>query len=153
LKVDAIKFLYAFRGLISKDQWLQVLPLLVKHLASPEYVVYTYAAVALERVLSLADPTTGQPVIPASAITPLAGELLEHVFQLIEREPSPQKVQENEFLMRCVMRVLIVIKEGVVPVMDSVTAHLIKLTEIMSTNPSNPRFYYFHFEAVGALIR
>jgi exportin-2 (importin alpha re-exporter) len=152
LKVDSIKYLYTFRSLITKEQWQEVLPLLVKHLGSSDYVVYTYAAVAVERVLSLMDGK-GQPVISPTAIIPLAGELLEHIFQLIERDPAPPKVQENEFLMRCVMRVLIVIKDGVVPLMDSILQHFIKITQIISTNPSNPRFYYYHFEALGALIR
>ena len=152
LKVDAIKFLYSFRSLMTKDQWQVVLPLLVKHLAASEYVVYTYAAVALERVLFLTD-SNSQPVIPAATVTPLAGELLDHVFKLIEREPSAPKVQENEFLMRCVMRVLIVIRDAVVQNCDAIMSHLIKITEVISTNPSNPRFYYYHFEALGALIR
>ncbi|KAK2751797.1 importin-alpha export receptor [Onygenales sp. PD_40] len=152
LKVDAIKYLYAFRSLMTKEQWQEVLPLLVKHLASSEYVVYTYAAVAVERILSLTDGK-GQAVISSSWITPLAGELLEHIFQLIEKDPAPQKVQENEFLMRCVMRVLIVIKDGVIPLTESILQHFIKITQIICTNPSNPRFYYYHFEALGALIR
>ncbi|KAK2739185.1 importin-alpha export receptor [Myotisia sp. PD_48] len=152
LKVDVIKYLYQFRTVITKEQWREILPLLVKHLASADYVVYTYAAIAVERVLFLTDGT-GSPVIPAGDITPLAGQLLEHLFQLIQRESSPPKVQENEFIMRCVMRVLIVIKDGVVPLADSILNHLITITRIISTNPSNPRFYYFHFEALGALIR
>ncbi|PGH31705.1 hypothetical protein GX50_05484 [[Emmonsia] crescens] len=152
LKVDAIKYLYAFRSLITKEQWQEVLPLLVKHLGASEYVVYTYAAVAVERILFLTD-NKGQPVIPPSSITPLAGDLLEHIFRLIEKDPAAPKVQENEFLMRCVMRVLIVIKEAVVPLTDSILRHFITITQIISTNPSNPRFYYYHFEALGALIR
>jgi exportin-2 (importin alpha re-exporter) len=152
LKVDSIKYLYTFRSLITTEQWQEVLPLLVKHLGSSDYVVYTYAAVAVERVLSLIDGK-GQPVISPAAIIPLAGELLEHIFQLIERDQAPPKVQENEFLMRCVMRVLIVIKDGVFPLTDSILQHFVKITQIISTNPSNPRFYYYHFEALGALIR
>ncbi|QSS63234.1 chromosome segregation protein [Histoplasma capsulatum] len=152
LKVDAIKFLYAFRSLITKDQWHEVLPLLVKHLGASEYVVYTYAAVAVERILFLTN-SNGQPVIPPNSITPLAGDLLEHIFRLIEKDPAAPKVQENEFLMRCVMRVLIVIKEAAIPLSDGILRHFITITQIMSTNPSNPRFYYYHFEALGALIR
>ncbi|KAL1987176.1 hypothetical protein VTN96DRAFT_4782 [Rasamsonia emersonii] len=152
LKVDAIKYLYLFRSIITKQQWQEVFPLLVKHLGSSNYVVYSYAAIAVERVLNLSDGQ-GQPVIAPSAITPLAKELLEHLFQLIEKDPSPPKVQENEFLMRCVMRVLIVIRENVVPHTDIVLQHLIKITQIISGNPSNPRFYYYHFEALGAFIR
>ncbi|EEP78665.1 HRC135 protein [Uncinocarpus reesii 1704] len=152
LKVDAIKFLYSFRSLITKEQWREALPLLVQHLGSSVYVVYTYAAVALEKALCLAD-NQNQPVIPASEITPLAPQLLEHIFQLIEKDPSPPKVQENEFLMRCIMRVLLVIKDSVVPIIDPILQHLVNITKIISTNPSNPRFYYYHFEALGALIR
>lgn len=152
LKVDAIKYLYTFRSIITKEQWQEVLPLLVKHLASANYVVYTYAAITVERVLSIVD-AQGQPIIPSSAILPLAKDLLEHIFNLIERDPAPQKVQENEFLMKCVMRVLIVIRDGVVPYTDNVLQHLVNITKVTSTNPSNPRFYYFHFEALGAFIR
>ncbi|KAJ6134148.1 Armadillo-like helical [Penicillium sp. IBT 18751x] len=152
LKVDAIKYLYNFRSIITKDQWQGVLPILVNHLASSNYVVYTYAAIALERVLVLTD-AQGQPVIAPTQITPLAKDLLEHIFKLIQSDPAPQKVQENEFLMRCVMRVLVVIKEGVVPFADIVLERLITITQIIASNPSNPRFYYFHFEAMGAFIR
>ena len=152
LKVDAIKYLYTFRSIITKEQWQQVLPVLVKHLASNNYVVYTYAAIAVERALFLSDGQ-GQPVIPPTEITPLAKDLLEHIFQLIQRDPAPQKVQENEFLMRCVMRVLVVIRDGVVPFSDVVLQRFITITQIISSNPSNPRFYYFHFEAMGAFIR
>ncbi|KAJ5203921.1 Armadillo-like helical [Penicillium cinerascens] len=152
LKVDAIKYLYNFRSIITKDQWQGVLPVLVNHLASSNYVVYTYAAIALERALFLTD-AQGQPVIAPTQITPLAKDLLEHIFKLIQSDPAPQKVQENEFLMRCVMRVLVVIKEGVVSFADTVLERLITITQIIATNPSNPRFYYFHFEAMGAFIR
>ncbi|KAH3226524.1 hypothetical protein KXV86_000838 [Aspergillus fumigatus] len=152
LKVDAIKYLYLFRSIITKDQWQEVLPLLVKHLGSPNFVVYTYAAIAVERVLYLAD-SQGQPIIAPATVTPLAKDLLQHIFSLIQKDPAPEKVQENEFLMRCAMRVLIVIKEDVVPYTDIVLQHLINITDVISKNPSNPRFYYFHFEAMGAFIR
>ncbi|KAJ5717648.1 hypothetical protein N7488_003294 [Penicillium malachiteum] len=152
LKVDAIKYLYTFRSIITKEQWQQVLPVLVKHLASSNYVVYTYAAIAVERALFLSDGQ-GQPVIPPTEITPLTKDLLEHIFQLIQRNPAPEKVQENEFLMRCVMRVLVVVRDGVVPFTDVILQRFITITQIISSNPSNPRFYYFFFEAMGAFIR
>lgn len=152
LKVDAIKYLYTFRSQLTKDQWSAAFGPLVKNLASSNYVVYTYAAIALERVLFLTDDA-GQHIFGKDDILPFSKDLLEHLFQLIEKDSAPQKVQENEFLMRCVMRVLLVIKDGVIPVTDSVLEHLIKITQIISQNPSNPRFYYYHFEALGAVIR
>ncbi|KAL8952572.1 MAG: hypothetical protein Q9222_001526 [Ikaeria aurantiellina] len=152
LKVDAIKYLYMFRSQISREQWRNAFPLLVKHLGSSEFVVYTYAAIAVERVLALTDDSK-QPTISPADVKPLSAQLLQHLFLLIERNPDPAKLQENEFLMRCVMRVLIVLRDGVVPITDSVLAHFVKITEIISLNPANPRFYYYHFEALGAFIR
>jgi exportin-2 (importin alpha re-exporter) len=152
LKVDAIKYLYVFRSLITKEQWQQVMSLLVNHLGNLNYCVYTYAAITVERVLALSDESS-KPMIDPAQIAPLSKDLLEHLFGLLQRDPAPEKIQENEFVMRCIMRVLIVIKESVASVMESSLRHLINITNIILKNPSNPKFYYYHFEAIGALIR
>ena len=153
LKVDAIKYLYVFRSLLGKDQWLQILPLLVNHLGHTNYCVYTYAAVVTERALALTEQGSSKLVIDAANIVPLAKDVTEHLFGLILRDRQPAKVQENEFVMRCIMRVLIVLREDIKDVAMNVLQHLIVVTEIISSNPSNPRFYYYHFESLGALIK
>ncbi|OWP00452.1 importin alpha re-exporter [Marssonina coronariae] len=152
LKVDAIKFLYTFRSQLTKEQWSAAFQPLVMNLGSSNYVVYTYAAIAVERVLFLTNEA-GQHLFGKEDVAPFAKDLLEHLFQLIEKDSAPEKVQENEFLMRCVMRVLLVIRDGISPIVDVLLAHLIKITGIIAQNPSNPRFYYYHFEAMGALVR
>lgn len=156
LKVDAIKYLYVFRSIITKEQWQQVMPLLVNHLGNSNYCVYTYAAVTVERVLAMYDEN-GKPVIEPSSIVPLAKDLLEHLFSLIEKDRNDSNatamVQENEFLIRCIMRVLVVIREDIVTILQMVLSHLVTITNIISTNPSNPKFYYYHFESIGAVIR
>jgi exportin-2 (importin alpha re-exporter) len=152
LKVNAINYLYVFRSQLTKGQWQAAFPPLVQNLDSPNYVVFTYASIAVERVLSLTDESQ-RPVFGKEEVQPFARDLLEHLFKLIENDTAPVKIQENEFLMRCVMRVLIVIKDGIIPITDIVLGHLMKITQIISGNPSNPRFYYYHFEALGALIR
>ena len=152
-RVDAIKYLYTFRSQLNKAQWDSAIQPLIQSLASDNYVVYTYAAIAVERVLFLTDEQ-GQHILSRADIQPYAKDLLEHLFALIEKDPSPAKLQENEFLMRCIMRVLIVLKEGTVECgFDSVLSHLINITNVIKENPSNPRFYYYHFEAIGALAR
>jgi exportin-2 (importin alpha re-exporter) len=152
-KVDAIKYLYTFRSQLNKAQWASAIQPLIQNLASTNYVVYTYAAIAVERVLFLTDEQ-GQHMFPRSDIQPYAKDLLEHLFALIEKDTSATKLQENEFLMRCIMRVLIVMKEGANDCgIESVLNHLISITNVIKENPSNPRFYYYHFEAIGALVR
>ena len=152
IKIDAIKYLYVFRSIITRDQWQAVMPLLVNHLGNSNYCVYTYAAVAVERVLAMSDDS-GRPLIDPANIKPLATSLVEHLFSLVEKDPAPQKVQENEFVMRCIMRVLVVLKDDISVVADGVLQHLTTITNIIASNPSNPRFYYYHFESLGALVR
>ena len=152
LKVDAIKYLYIFRSILSPQNWQSAFPLLVQHLNSSNYVVYTYAAIAVDRALYLTDDNR-QPIIPRADIEVLAKDLLQHLFKLITKDTKPEKVQENEFLMKCVMRVLIVIREGVVAISDMITTNLVNITKVIRHNPSNPGFCYYHFESLGALIR
>ena len=158
LKVDAIKYLYIFRSHISKTEWQGAFSLLVKHLGSPDYVVHTYAAIAIERVLALQDDHQ-QPVINPADVRAVADQLLQHLLQLIEKDkepandPEPAKLQENEFLMRCIMRVLIVVRDIPTSLLEKYVPRFIAMTDIISKNPSNPRFYYYHFEAIGAILR
>lgn len=151
-KVDAIKYLHNFRSQLTKDQWQAAFQPLIKNLASTDYVVYTYAAIAVERVLYLTNDA-GEHLFARADIEPFAKDLLDHLFNLIEKDKAPTKMQENEYLMRCIMRVLIVINQGVQPIMDGVLDHLISIISVIKSNPSNPRFYYYLFEAIGALVR
>jgi exportin-2 (importin alpha re-exporter) len=151
-KVDAIKYLYTFRSQLTKEQWQGAFQPLVSNMGSDNYVVYTYAAITVERLLYLTDDA-GHHVFTRADIEPFAKDLLDHLFKLVEKEKAPAKMQENEFLMRCIMRVLIVMKDGVLPFADMVLDHLIAITNVIKENPSNPRFYYYHFEALGALVR
>ena len=158
LKVDAIKYLYVFRSQLSKTQWATAFPLLVQHLTSPYYVIYTYAAIAVERVLALTD-ASGQAVVESKVVTPSSKDLMEHLFRLIEKDQSQDraqaatKVQENEFLMRCVMRVSVVIREELQPLTEMLLRHLVDIVNLAVLNPSNPRFCYYLFEAIGAVVR
>ncbi|KAI1765599.1 putative mportin-alpha export receptor [Hypoxylon sp. FL1150] len=150
-KVDAIKYLYTFRSQLTKEQWQAAFQPLIQNMGSDNYVVYTYAAICVERLLFLADDS-GNRIFGRADIEPFAKDLLDHLFKLVEKENSPAKMQENEFLMRCIMRVLIVMNTGIGSFVDMVLNHLVGITNIIKTNPSNPRFYYYHFEAIGAVV-
>ncbi|KAI0593042.1 chromosome segregation protein [Biscogniauxia sp. FL1348] len=150
-KVDAIKYLYTFRSQLTKEQWQAAFQPLIQNMGSSNYVVYTYAAIAVERLLYLSNDA-GARIFGRADIEPFAKDLLDHLFKLVEKESSPAKMQENEFLMRCIMRVLIVMNTGIIGFMDMVLNHLVGITNVIKSNPSNPRFYYYHFEALGAVI-
>jgi exportin-2 (importin alpha re-exporter) len=98
-----------------------VLPLLLSRLDSQDVVVYTYAAVALDRILSMhvEDSTVLMCVTLASYpasfdtpfhrisrfssadVQPFALQLLNALLSKIEAQQSPERVAENDFLMRC----------------------------------------------------
>jgi len=152
LKVDAIKFLYVFRSQLSPDLWRAAFPLLVNQLGNDNYVIHTYASIAVERALFMTDANK-EPIIPREDVANSSKDLLAHLFKLITKNSAPEKIQENEFLMKCVMRVLIFIRDGVLPICDSILGNFIRIIRVIRHNPSNPRFQYFLFEGIGALIR
>ncbi|KAL5115817.1 importin-alpha export receptor [Pleosporales sp. CAS-2024a] len=152
LKVDAIKFLYVFRSQLSPEHWRAAFPLLVNQLGNDNYVIHTYASIAVERVLFMTDANK-QPMIPRSHVVGSSKDLLTHLFKLITKNSAPEKIQENEFLMKCVMRVLIFIRDGLLPICDAILNNFIAIVKVIRHNPSNPRFQYYLFEGIGALIR
>lgn len=152
LKVDAIKFLYVFRSQLSPELWRAAFPLLVNQLGNDNYVIHTYASIAVERALFMTDGNK-QPIIPRDDVASSSRDLLTHLFKLITKNSAPEKIQENEFLMKCVMRVLIFIRDGVLPICDMILNNFIAIVKVIRHNPSNPRFQYYLFEGIGALIR
>jgi exportin-2 (importin alpha re-exporter) len=152
LKVDAIKYLYTFRSLIGHSYWQSAFPLVITHLTSSHYVVYTYASIAVERILYLSE-ISKTPIISRDDVVKSAPEILRHLFGLIQQEKVSEKIQENEFLMRCIMRVLIMIRTSAASEIDMLLHSFVSITEEVQKNPSNPRFYYYLFEAMGAVVR
>lgn len=151
LKVDSIKYLNTFRSQLTKEQLKDAFPLLAKHLAHQNYVVYTYTAVTIDRLLAMS--AQGQPIFTPQDVQPFADDLLRHLFKLIEQGRTPEKIAENEFLMRCVMRILVVQKETAGPLAEFSLGELLKIIGEISKNPSNPRFNHYTFEALGAVIK
>lgn len=151
LQVDAVKYLYTFRNQLTKEQLLSVLPLLVHHLSSGNYVTCTYAAITIERVLFLKQDS--HFLFSASDVQEPAEGILRAVFEAIERGDTPAQVAENDHLMKCVMRVLLTVRQAATPYSGMVLEHLLGILAQISRNPSNPRFTQFTFEALAALIR
>lgn len=151
LQVDAIKYLYTFRNQLTKDQLLSVLPLLVHHLASDNFVTCTYAAIAIERILFIKEEQ--RFVFGASDVAPFAQDMLRALFAAVQRNDTPEKTAENDHLMKCVMRVLLTVRGQVAQYASAVLQPLVEILTVTARNPSNPRFTQFLFEAIAALVR
>lgn len=55
LKADAIKFIMIFRSILPPEQVIGSLPQMIRHLSAASPVVHSYAACAIEKILSMKD--------------------------------------------------------------------------------------------------
>ncbi|GBE78774.1 Importin-alpha re-exporter [Sparassis crispa] len=151
LQVDAIRFLYTFRNQLIKPQLLSVLPLLVRHLGSENYVCYTYAAISIERILFIKQGT--QLLFSQADVQDIAPPLLDALLSKIEKAGTPEKVAENDYLMKCVMRVIITARSTLATGFEQILQRLVGILGVISKNPSNPNFDQYIFESLSALMR
>ncbi|CAI2184411.1 17659_t:CDS:10 [Funneliformis geosporum] len=150
LKVDAIKYVYTFRNQMTRQQLISVFPLLVKHLSSSNYVVHTYSAISIERLLFMRKDNV--MLFSKTDIKPYTQELLINLFRLIEAGTTPETLAENDYLMKAVMRVIFTCRDDMSQYVTEIMGHLNKILVEISRNPSNPRFNHYVFESFGALM-
>ncbi|KAF8546273.1 Cse1-domain-containing protein [Imleria badia] len=136
LQVDAIRFLLTFRNQLTKEQLLAALPLLIN------YVAYTYAAITIDRIL-----------FAQTNVHDFASDLLNAVLAKIEGAGTPEKVAENDHLMKCTMRVIVTACQTLTPVYLQILQCLIVILGAISKNPNNPNFDQYIFESIAALMR
>lgn len=151
-RAACIKFVASFRTLFGSGELHSLLPLLAPFVNAKSYVVHTYAAGAIEKILLVKDKNaTGvsTPRVSLDAVAPLVTTLLSSMFSRMMRSDYG----ENEYLMRCVLRLVLFSKEHVGALTSNLVAALTALLHRVCTNPSNPSFNHLLFEAIAALMR
>lgn len=157
LKVDSIKYLYIFRNQLTKNQLLETLPLLTNNFNNLNYTVNTFTSITIEKILSLRNPNKNDEMLfnKNDLSTEIINNLLIELFKLIFKMGlTPEKLSENEFLMKCIMRILIISED----LLDNnsilqILNELIKIIEIISKNPSNPKFSHYTFECICIILK
>lgn len=154
LKVDAIKYVYVFRNQLNKSQLIEIMPILANFLQMNEYVVYTYAAVTIERILTIRQSNTSPFFIfNKTDLSDSAKILLNNLLRLILKQgSSPEKLAENEFLMRALFRVLQTSEDTVQDMFPDILGQLLNIINVIAKNPSNPRFSHYTFESIGSIM-
>jgi exportin-2 (importin alpha re-exporter) len=171
LKADALKFATTFRARLPKAQALALLPHLTRLLRSSHVVVHSYAATAVERLLTMREPVVAggaggaaggaapsglaaalptRPRFTPDDLAPHAQPLLEALFAAFKASPDSA---ENEYVMRAVVRVLALLGPGVAPVAPAALRALVGMLMDVCRNPRSPGFNHYLFEAVAALVR
>ncbi|KAL6950231.1 hypothetical protein ACO0QE_000907 [Hanseniaspora vineae] len=155
INVDAIKYVYTFRNQLNKEQLVEILPYLASFLQNANYVVYTYAAITIERILSMrVSPTSSKFIFQKEDLAGSAELLLTNLFELILKDASsPEKLSENEFLMKSIYKILSIAEDVIQNSALRILSQLFEIVTITMKNPANPRFSHFTFEAIGVIIR
>lgn len=179
VKAACLKMVATFRAQFSRDELHALLPMLASLLASPNFVVHTYAAVAVDRFLCVKDPL---PAAPAPAALPPVPQLGAGSSFLAAAAPPPRAFAprvsvdalaplvtpilsalfsqmlapgcaENEYLMRTAMRVITFARERCGDAAPAALAALLELLGRVTRNPANPTFNHLLFEALASLLR
>ncbi|CCI49622.1 unnamed protein product [Albugo candida] len=146
LKADAIKFVSTFRVQLPVTAMEALLPLLIQSLDPAQFVVHTYAAACIERLLSVKDETKLR--FDTKKLAPQLAMIFQQVFAIIEQPGYP----ENDYLMRLIMRLINVAKEDILPLTEFMVTKLTQTLSRICANPSNPTFSHYLFEAISVLI-
>lgn len=153
VKADAIKMLCVFRSHLQQPFLLSILPHLIRHLQSKHVVIQTYAAMCIERFLTVKDRDANTkvavPRISKETLAPHFQTLFAGLFSVLENTDLP----ENDYVMKCIMRTLVLVGSDIVPVTELVLSHLTTALERVCKNPVNPHYNHYLFESVALLVR
>jgi len=148
IRADALKFVTMFRQQLPKALIAPLLPSLAQLLAAEENVVHSYAANCLERLLTVRDGPGASRYVPAD-IAPLSQQLYTNMFRAFSVPDSA----ENEYVMKCVMRVIAFSGADVKPVATICLQQLSAMLLELCKNPRNPTFAHYLFESVASLVK
>ena len=129
------------------------MPILAPLLSSPNTVVKAYTAATIEKILSMRDPMATTTRLISTDIQPYAEPMLNCIFQELHANTAPEKMAENDQLMKCAMRIIFVSQGGLKSIFERTLSNLEQILKTISQNPSNPKFNQYCFESVSGLIK
>jgi exportin-2 (importin alpha re-exporter) len=147
LKADALKFLMTFRTVLGAQVGAAI-PLIVRHLESNSYVVHSYAACNLDKMLIMKD-AAGNPLITQEVLAPHASAVVGGLFNALDKPNSG----ENEYVMKAIMRSFSTLNEHTMPFMAVALPKLTEILALVAKNPSKPHFNHYLFETIALSIK
>jgi exportin-2 (importin alpha re-exporter) len=149
VKATAIKFASTFRNQFTKEHLAALMPLLITHLGSPSVVIHTYSAAAIERFLVCKDVTGKQAKFGGQDIQPFLEPLFTGLFAIVDNA----NFNENEYVMKCIMRSLSSARDDILQVVQIVLEKLTAAVFAVAKNPRNPQYNHYMFESIAVLVK
>ncbi|XP_015180909.1 PREDICTED: exportin-2 [Polistes dominula] len=148
LKADAIKFIMSFRSVLPQELVVGSLPQLVRHLGATSLVVHTYAACAIDRILSMRGADNNS-IVKGNDLMPLAPDLFKGLFACLSQTGS----EENEYVMKAIMRSFGILQDNIVPFLAELLPKLTEKLTMVAKNPTRPNFNHYLFETLSLSIK
>jgi exportin-2 (importin alpha re-exporter) len=152
VKATALNFVCTFRNQFTPEQLLQLFPLLIANLGSEYVVVHSLAANTIEE-LERAKQTDAsglqQYKLARQDLEPQLQALFTGLFRIIDNIA----LNENPYVMKCIMRTLDRAGDGVIGVTSIVFEKLSAALERVSKNPRDPGFNHNLFESIAILVK
>jgi exportin-2 (importin alpha re-exporter) len=145
IKADAIRFVATFRQHIPATEYPALMARLAVAITSEETVVRTYAAHAVERLMTVHDD--GVYRVNEATFAPLAATVLAQLCTRLGADRRP-----NEYLMQCLMRVMRQVPTCAVPFVGDIMNVMAGVLAEQAKNPSNPLFNHYMFEVLSSGI-
>ena len=98
LLLEAIKFVVSYRSQLAKNNLVQCIPIMLRHLESDNFIINTFSAIAVEKVLSI--KRDGQELFSSADISAVVGKLSLNILALIFNQKTVEKMCENQFLIK-----------------------------------------------------
>lgn len=154
LRASCLKFITVFRNQLPKEVIGSVLQGICKHIAAPDPVVHTYAAICIEKLLTVKE-RNAQGLRMGSRYDPveMKASLLQMVDPILRIIASGQGIPQNEYLMRCVARIFSFLQQHGAEAGLSTLRPLSQILIAMSQNPTNPVFNHNLFEAIASIVK
>uniref|UniRef100_A0A2P2I486 Exportin-2 n=1 Tax=Hirondellea gigas TaxID=1518452 RepID=A0A2P2I486_9CRUS len=148
VKAECIKYLISFRSVLSPDVVASALPHLVQLLSADSVVVHSYAGAALDRCL-VVKTTNQSSLLQPEQLATLATQAYANCFQALSVSGSEQ----NEHVMKAVMRITESLKDKVVPFAGGLLTQLVAKLKLVAKNPTKPNYVHYVFESLTVLVK
>ena len=88
---------------------------------------------------------------------PLVLQMLQKLFDILKqkqgRGEEDHRCNENDYVMKCIMRILAFEKQEIAPYSNVVFAELGGVLGEVAKNPQNPMFSHYLFESLGVVVK
>lgn len=153
VKADCLKMLCFYRTHLPADFILNTLPHVIKYLSSNSVVIQTYAALCIEKFLSLKNTVVGSSgntlLLTKAHISPFIQSLLVSLFSVLDNADLPA----NFYVMKCIVRLIGIIGNDVITLVPTILTSLTNALDRAYKNPLNANYNHNLFECIAVLIK